>query len=91
MFSLTIDGVEVFCDTPEEVRELVKGRVPPGMFVFTGELPDDLADAYESMKLAVMRHHAGGWQEISLANCDHALQVLRNLAHAPPTSEKRAR
>jgi hypothetical protein len=39
-------------------------------------LPDDMADAFEQMKLCIMRHKAEQWQEITE---DHAVQALWEL------------
>jgi hypothetical protein len=47
------------------------------------ELPEDLAEAFESLKLAVLRHKAAGWEEISCADVLAALDALKELAVAP--------
>lgn len=43
-------------------------------------LPDDLADAFELMKLALMRHRAEEWHEIPLHDTLEALAYLMNVA-----------
>jgi len=47
------------------------------------ELPADLADAFEAFKLAILRHKAEGWREISLDDVTGALASLKELAWAP--------
>lgn len=85
MYRFQFEGIDVRCNTAREVRELLDGRpVLRPVALPLCEMPDDLADAYESLKLAIMRHHADGWKEISLADCDNALLALQTLAHAPP-------
>jgi hypothetical protein len=49
------------------------------------ELPDDLADAFDGMKLAILRHQLDGWREISAADTLHMLDLLRLLAAAKET------
>jgi len=46
-------------------------------------LPDDLADALESFKLAVLRHKLAGWQEISSKDVLAVLEALKILVTAP--------
>lgn len=47
------------------------------------ELPADLADAFDSFKLALLHHKREGWQEISLTNVLRVLDGLKALAEAP--------
>ncbi len=54
------DGAAIYAD--EKVEQTV-GFVRP--FANLTELPDDLADAFEAFKLAVLHHKMDGWQEIS--------------------------
>jgi hypothetical protein len=49
------------------------------------ELPDDLADAFDGLKLAILRHKADGWREISAADSLHMLDLLRLLVTAKET------
>lgn len=46
-------------------------------------LPDDLADALESMKLAILHHKLDGWQEITRDNVLQMLDGLKQLAASP--------
>jgi len=52
-------------------------------FANLAELPDDLADAFEAFKLAILRHKADGWRQISLNDVLGALESLKELAWAP--------
>jgi len=47
------------------------------------DLPDDLADAFESFKLAILRHKADDWQQISRDDVLGSLDALKELALAP--------
>ena len=47
------------------------------------ELPDDLAEAFESFKLAILHHKLAGWQEISRDDVLASLDALKQLALAP--------
>jgi hypothetical protein len=46
-------------------------------------LPDDLMDAFESFKLAILRHKTSGWQDVSCDDVLHTLNALKALATAP--------
>lgn len=46
-------------------------------------LPDDLADAFENFKLALLHHKTDGWRQISLADALRSLDALKALAEAP--------
>jgi hypothetical protein len=63
-------------ETTEEV-ELVRPfeRLP--------ELPDDLAEAFDAMKLAILRHKTDGWRDISAIDTLRALETLKALVQAP--------
>jgi hypothetical protein len=52
-------------------------------FANLAELPDDLADAFESFKLAILRHKASGWTDISRDDLLASLDALKALAVAP--------
>ena len=47
------------------------------------QLPDDLADAFESFKLALLHHKTDGWRQISLGDVLRTLDALKALAAAP--------
>jgi hypothetical protein len=46
-------------------------------------LPDDLKEAFESFKLAVLRHKTSGWQDVACADVLRSLDSLKALATAP--------
>ena len=46
-------------------------------------LPDDLAEAFEAFKLAIVNHRVAGWREISCQSVLAALDALKQLALAP--------
>jgi len=46
-------------------------------------LPDDLADAVEAMKLAIVQHKLAGWVEISRDDVLRTLDALKQLAVSP--------
>ncbi len=46
-------------------------------------LPDDLAEAFEAFKLAIVNHRVSGWQETSCQAVLDALDALKQLALAP--------
>jgi hypothetical protein len=47
------------------------------------DLPDDLAEAFDAMKLAILHHKTDGWQEIAAADLLRALDALKALVTAP--------
>lgn len=46
-------------------------------------LPEDLAEAFEAFKLAIVNHRVSGWQETSCQTVLDALDALKQLALAP--------
>ncbi len=53
-----------------------------------GELPDDLADAFEAYKLAILRHKADDWKQISKDDILASLEALKELALAPAMDDQ---
>ena len=51
------------------------------------ELPRDLTEAVESMKICIIRHRAAGWRDVYCDDVLAALNALRQLALAPPGEE----
>ena len=51
----------------------------PGPFFDLPELPEDLADAVESMKLAILRHKTSGFGEVHVETLRDYLQALAKL------------
>lgn len=50
-------------------------------------LPDDLAEAFEAFKLAVLRHKTGRWAEVSAGDVLRVLDALKALVLAPATDD----
>jgi hypothetical protein len=47
------------------------------------DLPNDLAEAFDAMKLAILHHKRDGWQQIAAGEVLHALDALKALVTAP--------
>lgn len=47
------------------------------------ELPEDVADAFDRYKLAIIRHRNAGWKEIGLEELLGSLEALKALARLP--------
>lgn len=62
-------------DSPAEVSE-----PPVRPFENLPELPDDLAEAFDALKLAILHHKLAGWKEITRDNLLAALDGLKQLA-----------
>jgi hypothetical protein len=52
-------------------------------FAHLAEMPDDLGEPYEALKLAIIRHKFSGWQSISRDDVLSALDALRELTLSP--------
>ncbi len=48
------------------------------------QLPDDLAEAFENFKVAILNHKLAGWRHVSAEAVLAALDALKELASAPP-------
>lgn len=62
------------------------GKVAPAKtrpFASLPELPDDLADAFEAFKLAILSHKLTQWQDVSRDDVINSLEALKKLALAP--------
>ena len=57
---------------------------PVRPFARLAPLPQDLADACETFKLAILHHKRSGWKEIACNDVLAALDALKQLALAPP-------
>ncbi len=55
----------------------------PAPFAHLAQLPDDLADAFEAFKLAIVRHRLAGWGDVARDDVLSALAALGELAMAP--------
>jgi hypothetical protein len=51
------------------------------------QLPDDLSDAFEAFKLAILRHKADEWNQVSRDDVLASLDALKELALAPSSSD----
>ena len=67
-------------DASREAEETIPLVRP---FANLAELPDDLAEAFEAFKLAILRHKAEGWRQVTLDDVMGALESLKQLAWAP--------
>ena len=74
-------GASVYADQNEQGIAFVRP------FENLAELPDDLAAAFESFKLAILHHKAEDWTDISRDEVLASLDALKNLTLAPTTSE----
>ncbi|MEQ8785850.1 MAG: hypothetical protein RIC55_06105 [Pirellulaceae bacterium] len=71
------DGASIYSDDNEPTVEFVRP------FENLADLPDDMAEAFESFKLAILRHKADDWKEISRDDVLASLDALKELALAP--------
>ncbi len=72
-----------FDDGPESLDEPAP---PVRPFENLPALPDDLHEAFEALKLAILHHKVSGWREIPRADVVAALDALKALALAPAES-----
>ena len=54
----------------------------PAAFADLPPMPDDVAEAFEAFKLAIVRHKLAGWQEISCRQILKILDALKRFAQA---------
>jgi len=83
--SATHDRVEGAAIYADQQAEKTIDFVRP--FENLAELPDDLAEAFDSFKLAILRHKSEGWQQISRDDILASLDALKELAFAPTSNE----
>ncbi|HEV3004606.1 MAG TPA: hypothetical protein VGX78_09095 [Pirellulales bacterium] len=74
-------GVPFDADPSEYPVDAPNEGVRP--FANLPELPDDLAEAFEAYKLAILRQKVAGWQEVSRDDVLWSLDALKQLALAP--------
>ncbi|TWT93787.1 hypothetical protein [Stieleria varia] len=65
-------GATALTEDPES--EPVQGPVQP--FVGLPELPDDLSDAIESLKLSLLRHKTDGWRDVEIDTVQRYLDAI---------------
>ena len=71
------EGASIYATDDRESIDFVRP------FESLGELPDDLSSAFESYKLAILRHKSEGWSQISEEDVLASLDALKELARAP--------
>lgn len=69
-----VDAADYPADSPD---------APVRPFANLKELPDDLTEAFESFKLAILHHRLSGWREVSRDDVLASLDSLKQLALAP--------
>jgi hypothetical protein len=74
-------------DSPEGGTEFdargLEGDAAVQPFAHLGELPDDLAEAFEAYKLAILHHKLEGWRQTSRNDVLASLDALKKLVTAP--------
>ena len=70
-------GAAIYSDGEEKSIDFVRP------FANISELPEDLAEAFETFKLAILRHKLNEWQEISRDDVLAGLDALKELVVAP--------
>lgn len=71
------DGVELDASASANEEQTIRP------FENLSELPEDLADAFDRYKLAIIRHRNNGWRDISLDDLLGSLDALKALARLP--------
>ncbi len=72
------EGASIYADdAPDRAIQFVRP------FENLAELPEDLAEAFENFKLAILRHKAEDWSQISRDDVLAALDALKELTLAP--------
>ena len=69
-------------DEPQLVGDEPGQAPPPAPLADLPPLPDDLADALEGLKVAILLHKLGAWKEVSRDDVLAALDALKHLAVA---------
>lgn len=77
------DGTEATGDYVAEASGISAEASAVRPFARLADLPDDLSDAFESFKLAILRHKLAGWSEVARDDVVGALRSLEQLAMAP--------
>jgi hypothetical protein len=74
-------GAKIYSEDPDAVP-----FVRP--FENLADLPEDVSDAFESFKLAIIRHKADDWQAFSREDMLGTLEALKELTIAPSSSDQ---
>jgi len=72
---------------PEPPAESTTEVAPAQPFANLAALPDDVTEAFEAFKLAILRHRADGWKQIGRDELTAVLDSLKELALAPTGEE----
>ncbi|MCA9263028.1 MAG: hypothetical protein KDA60_04245 [Planctomycetales bacterium] len=70
-------GASIYADDDQEAIDFVQP------FANLADLPDDVTEAFEAFKLAIVRHRLDGWAEVSCDDVLASLDALKALAKAP--------
>ncbi|MHB9047263.1 MAG: hypothetical protein ACYC35_15100 [Pirellulales bacterium] len=70
-------------DSDPEAYPARAGEEPVRPFADLPRLPEDVNEAFEAYKLAILRHKLADWQEISRDDLLASLEALKRLAMAP--------
>lgn len=71
------DGASIYASVDQPTVAFVRP------FEHLGELPEDVSEAFEAYKLAILTHKAAGWQDVTLDDLLSSLDALKELAVAP--------
>ncbi len=83
-FDPSVDGLPYETDTlPESDAADGPMSSPVRPFENLPKLPDDIQEAVESFKLAILAHKMTGWDDVSCDDVMAALSALKQLAMAP--------
>lgn len=77
------DPADELDDEPPSDLAAAERRQPVRPLEDLAELPDDLADAFEQFKLAILNHKLAGWAEVSRDDVVASLRALEQLTLAP--------
>lgn len=75
------EGAAIYADEQEPTVDFVQP------FKDIASLPDDIAEAFDAFKLAILSHKTDGWQQIALDDLLGTLVSLKELALAPSGDE----
>lgn len=69
---------------PRTMVDFAPAAAAPPPFEDLPPLPEDLSEAIDALKLAIVRHRASGWREVAPEDVLRALEGLRALVIAAP-------
>ncbi len=83
-FGESVDGLPFETDT--DLQSASSSSSPVRPFENLPRLPDDIQEAVECFKLAILAHKMTGWEDVSCDDVLAALNALKQLALAPSES-----